>query len=278
MREERPFCKRLLVPSNKGSGKGKKGKKGKRGQGKGTKSKDADGRRKGPCHNSNEVGHFVRDCPKKKESNNASSSGGGNVHCLRYTVDQSQWVMMLAQVGGVVEQSDNIEFWVESGAARHARPCRTKPGSSQGGKFLTATGAPVGTLEVKFQLVDVHGERITEKAMFELLPVRRPILSVSRPVGKEFVLVMGNERGNKLCKNGMEIHLHKANGVYRVHASALSELCPLEDPRNDDAPPAEAVGEAKIVPWTRRLPHKPTEDERMSQSVSHLPSELVLTA
>ena len=44
------------------------------------------------------------------------------------------------------------------------------------------------------------------------------------------------------------IHLHTTNGVYHIRATALSELCPLEDPypRNDDAPPAEAVGEAKI--------------------------------
>ena len=71
-----------------------------------------------------------------------------------------------------------------------------------------------------------------------------------------------------------EIHLHKSNGVYHVHvrATAVSELCPLEDqdPRNDDAPPAEAVGEAN-VPWTRRLPYKPTEYEIMAHSVGHLP-------
>ena len=71
-----------------------------------------------------------------------------------------------------------------------------------------------------------------------------------------------------------EIPLHKSNGVYHVHfrATAVSELCPLEDqhPWNDDAPPVEAVGEA-TVPWTRRLPCKPTEDEIMAHSVSHLP-------
>ena len=64
------------------------------------------------------------------------------------------------------------------------------------------------------------------------------------------------------------IQLHKSNGVYHVRATALSELCPLEDqdPRNDDAPPAEAN-----VPWTRKLPYKPTEDEVLAHSVSHLP-------
>ena len=68
------------------------------------------------------------------------------------------------------------------------------------------------------------------------------------------------------------IHLHKSNGGHHVRATTLSELCPLEDqdPRNDDAPPAEAVGEAN-VPWTRRLPCKPTQDERLAHSVSHLP-------
>ena len=164
---------------------------------------------------------------------------------------------------------------VDSGAACHAWPCKTKSGSSRGGTFLTATGAPVasqGTLDVSFQLVDVHSVAITVKAIFELLLVRRPILSVSRLVDKGFADVMGKEQGNTLGKDGRVTHLHKSNGVYHVRATALSELCPLEDqdPRNDDAPPAGAVGEA-IVPWTRRLPYKPTEDERLAPSVSHLP-------
>ena len=61
---------------------------------------------------------------------------------------------MLAQVGLVVERSNDIEFLVDSGAACHAWPCRTTAGSSYGETVLTATGAPVasqGTLEVKFQ-------------------------------------------------------------------------------------------------------------------------------
>ena len=92
---------------------------------------------------------------------------------------------------------------------------------------------------------------------------------MSRLVGKGFAVVMGKDQGNTLCKDGRVIHLHKSNGVYHVRATALSELCPLEDqdPRNDDAPPAEAVGEAN-VPWTRRLPYKPTEDERLAHSVT----------
>ena len=92
----------------------------------------------------------------------------------------------------------------------------------------------------------MHGEKITAKAMFELLPVRRPILIVTRLVEKRFVVVMGIERGHKLCKNGREIPLHKYNGVCHVNATALSELCPLEDPRNDNAPPAEAAGGGRM--------------------------------
>ena len=140
---------------------------------------------------------------------------------------------------------------------------------------MTATGAPVasqGTMDVSFKLVDVHGVAINARATFELLPVRRPILSVSRLVEKGFAVVMGKEQGNTLCKDGRVIHPHKSNSVYHVRATALSELCPLEDqdPRNDDAPPAEAIGEAN-VPWTRRLPYNPTEDERLAHSITHLP-------
>ena len=121
---------------------------------------------------------------------------------------------------------------------------------------MTTTGAPVasqGTLEVSFHLLDGMVWKSHVRAAFDLLPVRRPILSVSLSE-KWFAVVMGNEQGNTLSKDGRVIHLHKTNGVYHVRATALSELCALEDqdPRNDDAP-AEAVGEAN-VPWTRRLP------------------------
>ena len=89
-----------------------------------------------------------------------------------------------------------------------------------------------GTLEVTFHLVDVHGVAITVKATIEFL-------SASRLVDKGFVVVMGNEQGNTLGKDGRVIHLHKSNGVYNVRPTALSELCPLEDqdPKNDDAYP-----------------------------------------
>ena len=125
-------------------------------------------------------------------------------------------------------------------------------------------------MEVEFQLVAVHGEKITAKAMFELLPVRRPILSVSRLVEQRFAVFMGNDLGNKMSKNGREIHFHKSNGVYHVRSSALSELCLLEEqePRNDVGPPG-VVGQA-AAPWTRRLPYQSTDDEGTSQMVSHL--------
>ena len=82
---------------------------------------------------------------------------------------------------------------MDSGVACHAWPFKTKSGSPSGETFLTATGAPVasqGTLDVSFQLVDVHGVEINVRATFELLPVRRPILSVIRLVEKGLAVVM----------------------------------------------------------------------------------------
>ena len=97
--------------------------------------------------------HYARNYPKKRESSTTSFSGGGDLHCLTYTADQPQGIMMLAQVGPVVERLNSFEFLVDSGAACHVRSCRTTAGSSLWETFFIATGAPVaseGTLEVNF--------------------------------------------------------------------------------------------------------------------------------
>ena len=103
------FAKDCWYQTNKRSGKGKKGKTD---QGKGTNPRMVTPRRKVLATTAHEVGHFARECPKKKELNNAISSGAGDVHCLTYTHDQSHWSMMLAEVG-----QTRIEFLVGSGAA-----------------------------------------------------------------------------------------------------------------------------------------------------------------
>ena len=56
---------------------------------------------------------------------------------------------------------------------------------------------------------------------------------------KGFVVVMGAALGNKMSKDGRAMQLQRSNDVYHVRASALLELCPLEDedPRNEAAPP-----------------------------------------
>ena len=140
------------IRPTKGVGTQRRARKARKDKGKGTKPKEADNKKKGACHHCNEVVHFARNCRKKEESNSARS----DLYCLTYTDDQSLWILMLmlAQVGLVVERSNDIEFLVDSGTACHSWLCRTTAGSSYGETFLTATGAPVasqGTLEVKFQ-------------------------------------------------------------------------------------------------------------------------------
>ena len=138
--------------------------------------------------------------------------------------------------------------------------------------FLTATGAQTtfqGALEVKSQRIDVHGEIITVTTRFRFIPVRRPIMSVCRPVGKEVVVIMNSKCRYKSYEKDRKIRLHKFDGVCQVHESELSGLYSLKS-SNVDGSPAE-TGRETITPWTRRLPHKPTDEERTSQSVSHLP-------
>ena len=106
MLEERTFSERRRVPSQQREWERKEGQE---------RSKNGDTKKKGACHNCNKVGHFAPECPKKKETNNASSSGGSDVHCLTYTDDQSQWIIMLPEVGHIREQSDNTKFLVDSG-------------------------------------------------------------------------------------------------------------------------------------------------------------------
>ena len=69
-------------------------------------------------------------------------------------------------------------------------------------------------------------------------------------------------------KGHREIRLHKSKGVCQVHESELSGLY-SQKRSNVDGSSAGTVRET-ITPWTRRLPYKPIEEERMSHSVSDL--------
>ena len=151
---------------------------------------------------------------------------------------------MLEKVGQLAEQSNITELFMDSGAA------------------LKATGAQVtsqGMLKAKSHLIEVHGESVTVKAMFELVSMRCRILSIGCFAGKEVVVVMENEQRYKSYEKNRETPLHKYHGVHHVHESELSESCPLEGPSDIDQPPA--------VSGTRGFSHKYTEDERMLQSV-----------
>ena len=149
-----------------------------KGQRKGTRTKDDDDKRKGVCNKCDGVGDSASNCLKERESSNASYRGGGDPHCLTYTDDQFHWITTTGKVGPVVEQANITELLLDSGAACRVRPCRVTAGYSRDA-FLTATGAQTtfhGTLEVKSQRIDVHGEKTTVTTRFRLIPVRRPIM------------------------------------------------------------------------------------------------------
>ena len=93
------------------------------------KPKDSEDKKSGAWHNYNEVGH-----------------------CAEMLEKEPKAIMMLAQVGPVVERLNNVEFLVGSGAVYHVRSCRTTAGSSLEKTLLTVTGTSVasqGTLEMK---------------------------------------------------------------------------------------------------------------------------------
>ena len=79
-----------------------------------------------------------------------ATADGGDLHCLKYTDDQFQWITMLEEVGPVVEQSNITELLMDSGAASHVRPCRMTAGFSYEEAFLADTDTQItsqGTLK-----------------------------------------------------------------------------------------------------------------------------------
>ena len=90
-----------------------------------------------------------------------------------------------------------------------------------------------GTLEVKSQRVDVLCEKINVTTWFRLIPVKSPIMSVFRPVGKEVVVIMKCECQYKSHNKNRVKRISKFSGVDQIHESDLSGLYSLKSSNVD---------------------------------------------
>ena len=97
--------------------------------------------------------------------------------------------------------------------------------AAQGDSWLFLYATFQSMLEVKSQRIDVHGEKITVTTRFRLIPVRRPTMSVCRPVGKEVVDIMKSECRYKSYKKDREIRLHNFSMVCVEYMSQSCRGC-----------------------------------------------------
>ena len=125
MLEERSLCERVFVPDwqrcVETERNARRAKKSREGQ---TNPKMETPRRKDLATIATRLDTLLVIVQRRKSQTIRMISGGRDLHCLTCTDDQSQWIMMLADIDHDCESSGDVESLVDSGAACHAWPAQ----------------------------------------------------------------------------------------------------------------------------------------------------------
>ena len=119
---------------------------------------------------------------------------------------------------------------------------------------------------------DKAGKHIQVKCDFDMLGVKRPILSVSKLCNQGFNVHLDSGNGGWIEKGGKKVELEQLAGVYLLAGYMHEKLLYTFEgaPTQGEGGPEHAVEEAAPA-WARRLPHQPSAEERASHRVTHLP-------
>ena len=269
---------------NKGDGKGKV-----KGDGKGKKGKKSDvPRKKGLCHNCGKEGHFARDCRSKKVDKTAAAveKAEKELSYLGIPDGEEHWMMVLESdvecLHAVTQES--VEFLIDSGAACHAFPMRTKSKTPHNGStFVTASGETItsgGKSKVNYSVEASDGKKVMVSGEFEDLPVRRPLLSVGMLYEQGYDISFSKKHGCWIEKDGTKVKVDKKRGVFVMPVDLPKDLYPLtasssgpELATDQSGPEVLPSGEMVDVkkPFVRSIPYTPTDQERLEHAATHIP-------
>ncbi|CAE8619652.1 unnamed protein product [Polarella glacialis] len=258
---------------NKGKGKGgwlpqeQQQEKGK-GKSKGGKSKSK-GAADDVCYKCGNPGHYMRDCRTKPWNY--------KIHQLTYQEEPAEdetpaWVLMMcgdenAALQQISAHGDEVVATVDSGSPVHACPKWMAPSrpllTDRRLKVWSAGGQRIRHYGHK--LVDMELEGSPVQMDFDIMDVRRPIVSVAKMM----------KAGHKVVFESGNCHIKRPDGgILPMHR--MGDACVLrgkvveKGSRRLQVMPVEAEAEPRPIPQHEGPASK---DERMRHSLVHLPRQ-----